>query len=230
MIQYNTLKPKVYVETTVVSYLAARPSHDVTLAARQQATQQLWTEYADNFEFIISNIVVSEIREGDPIAAQRRREVLADLTVLDMSPAANMLAQDLIDAGAVPQNLMPDAQHIAVAAVNSIEYLISWNYKHIVNETKRQLINEVCHAAGFQPTTLCTPIELIEEIQVKEKIDTRMDPVLEECYRMKEAFAAKFNSMQELYDYLVAETEKNKALGWKYLPPPQPRTKRNKKD
>ena len=65
---------------------------------------------------------------------------------------------------------------------------------------------------------------------MKEKIDTRMDPVLEECYRMKEAFAAKFNSMQELYDYLVAETEKNKALGWKYLPPPQPRTKRNKKD
>ncbi|MDE0683544.1 MAG: hypothetical protein OXI63_11560 [Candidatus Poribacteria bacterium] len=62
------------------------------------------------------------------------------------------------------------------------------------------------------------PIELIEEIQMKEKPDTRMDPVLEECYRMKEAFAAKFNSMQKLNDYLVAETEKNKALGRKYLP------------
>ena len=155
MIQYNTTKPKVYVETTVVSYLVARPSHDLTLAVRQQATQRLWTE---------------------------------------------------------------------------IEYLASWNYTHIVNETKRQLINQVCHAAGFQPTTLCTPTELIEEIQVKEKPDTRMDPVLEECYRMKEAFAARFRSAQELNDYLVAETEKNKALGWKYLPPPQPRTKRNKKD
>jgi hypothetical protein len=221
MIQYNTIKPKVYVETTVVSYLVARPSHDVTLASRQQATQQLWTEHAENFEFIISNVVVSEVREGDPIAAQRRLEVLANLTVLDMSPAANMLAQNLMDAGAVPQNLGPDAQHIAIATVNSIEYLISWNYKHIVNETKRQLINQVCRASGFQPTTLCTPIELIEEIQVKEKPDTRMDPVLEECYRMKEAFAAKFNSMQELYDYLVAETEKNKALGWKYAPPPR---------
>ncbi len=62
---------------------------------------------------------------------------------------------------------------------------------------------------------------------MKEKIDTRTDPVLEECYRMKEAFAAKFNSMQELYDYLVAETEKNKTLGWKYLPPPKPQNEDN---
>ena len=230
MIQYNTTRPKVYIETTVVSYLAARPSHDATLAARQQATRQLWEEYSDHFEFIISNVVVGEVRAGDPIAAQRRLEVLTDLTVLDMSPEANLLAQNLVDTGAVPQALGPDAQHIAIATVNSIEYLISWNYKHIVNETKRQLINQVCRDSGFQPTTLCTPMELIEEIQVKEKPDTRTDPILEECYRMKEAFAAKFNSMQELYDYLVAETEKNKALGWKYLPPPQPRTKHNKKD
>ena len=230
MIQYNTLKPKVYVETTVVSYLVARPSHDVTLAARQQATLQLWEEYSNNFEFVISNVVVSEAREGNPVAAQRRLEVLANLPVLDMSSEAIMLVDKLIDAGAMPQHSRPDAQHIAIATVNRVEYLVSWNYKHIVNETKRNLINEVCHTAGFQPTILCTPIELIEEIQMKEKPDTRMDPVLEECYRMKEAFAARFKSAQELNDYLVAETEKNKALGWKYLPPPQPRTKHNKKD
>ena len=99
-----------------------------------------------------------------------------------------------------------------------------------MNETKRHLINEVCHAAGFQPTTLCTPIELIEEIQVKEKHDTHVDPVLEECYRMKAEFAAQFKSAQELYDYLKAEQKKFKALGWKYLPPPPSRTKSTKKD
>ncbi len=230
MIQYNTLKPKVYVETTVVSYLVARPSHDMTLAIRQQATQQLWTEYAENFEFMISDIVLNEISRGDVIAAQRRLEVLADLPVLDVSLETIMLEENLIDAGAVPQRSRPDAQHIAIATVNSIEYLVSWNYKHIVNETKRNLINEVCHAAGFQPTTLCTPIELIEGIQMKEKPDTRMDPVLEECYRMKEEFAAQFNSAQALYDYLKAEQKKFKALGWKYLPPPPPRNALNKKD
>ena len=230
MIQYNTTRPKVYVETTVVSYLVARPSHDATLAARQQTTQQLWMEYAGNFEFVVSDIVLTEISQGDAMAVQRRLPVLAELTVLNISPEANTLAQNLIDAGAVPQNLRPDAQHIAIATVNSIEYLISWNYKHIVNETKRDLINQVCRAAGFQPTTLYTPIELIEEMQVKEKPDTRMDPVLEECYRMKEAFAAKFNSMEELYNYLKANQKKFKALGWKYLPPPPPRTESNKKD
>ena len=230
MILYNTTKPKVYVETTVVSYLAARPSHDATLAARQQATQQLWTEYSDNFEFVVSDIVLTEISQGDAMAVQRRFQVLVGLTVLNISPDANTLAQNLIDAGAIPQNLRPDAQHIAIATVNSIEYLISWNYKHIVNETKRNLINEVCRASGFQPTTLCTPIELIEEIQMKEKPDTRTDPILEECYRMKEAFAAKFNSMEELYNYLKTEQKKFKALGWKYAPPPPPRTKSNKKD
>ena len=230
MIQYNTVKPKVYVETTVVSYLVARPSHDVTLAARQQATQQLWTEHSHNFEFVVSDIVLTESSQGDAMAVQHRLGVLAGLTVLNISPEANTLAQNLIDAGAVPENLRPDAQHIAIAAVNSIEYLISWNYKHIVNETKRNLINQVCHASGFQPAILYTPIELIEEIQVKEKPDTRMDPVLEECYRMKEAFAAKFNSMDELYNYLKANQKKFKALGWKYLPPPPPRTESGKKD
>ena len=230
MIQYNTVKPKVYVETTVVSYLVAKPSRDVTIAARQQATQQLWTEHSDNFEFVISNVVVSEAREGNPTAAQRRLEVLANLPVLDMSSEAIMLVDKLIDAGAVPQQSRPDAQHIAIATANNIEYLVSWNYKHIMNETKRNLINDVCHAAGFQPITLCTPTELIEGIQMKEKPDTRIDPVLEECYRMKEAFAARFKSAQELNDYLVAETKKNKALGWKYLPPPPPRTEQKKKD
>lgn len=92
------------------------------------------------------------------------------------------------------------------------------------------MIDQVCRDSGFQPTTLCTPMELIEEIQVKEKPDTRTDPILEECYRMKEAFAAKFNSMEELYNYLKAEQKKFKALGWKYLPPPPARNEENKKD
>ena len=221
MLKYEEIKSKVYIETTVVSYLVARPSTDVTLDARQRATRQLWEDYSDNFEFIVSDVVITEIRQGNEIAAQRRVDALAGLTVLELSPEAVILALELINAGAVPPYSLPDAQHIAIAVVNGIEYLTSWNYKHIVNETKRQHIDQVCQAAGYQPTILCTPAELIEETQMKEKEHPPMDPVLEECYRMKAEFAARFKTMQELVDYLKAENIKNKAEGWKYisLPP-----------
>ncbi|MCY3743121.1 MAG: type II toxin-antitoxin system VapC family toxin [Candidatus Poribacteria bacterium] len=217
MIKYEDIKSKVYIETTVVSYLAARPSTDATLGVRQRITRQFWENYSDNFEFIVSDVVITEIRQGDEIAAQRRIEALAGLTVLELSPEAVILALELINAGAVPPHSLPDAQHIAIAVVNGIEYLTSWNYKHIVSETKRQHIDQVCRAAGYQPTILCTPVELIEEMHVKEKEHPPMDPILEECYKMKEEFAARFKTMQELVDYLKAENIKNKAEGWKYV-------------
>ena len=220
MIKYEAIKPKVYIETTVVSYLVARPSNDIILAERQRATQELWKNYSDTFEFIVSDIVITEIRHGNEIAAQRRIDALAGLTVLGLTPEAVALALELINAGAVPRESQTDAQHIAVAVVNGIEHLISWNYKHIVNETKRQHIDQVCQAAGYQPIILCTPAELIEGIQMKEEQHPPMDPVLEECYRMKAEFNARFKTMQELVDYLKAENIKNKAEGWKYISPP----------
>ena len=88
---------------------------------------------------MISDIVLTEAREGDPIAAQQRLEVLDGFPVLDMTPEAMILVDNLLNAGAVPKQSRPDAQHIAIATLNSIEYLISWNYKHIVNETKLNL-------------------------------------------------------------------------------------------
>ena len=194
----------------------------MTLAYRQHATQNLWDQYSNDFEFMISDIVSNEVRQGDPSAVQRRLEVIANLTVLETPPASHKLVQKLIDAGAVPQSSLPDAQHIAIAAVHRLEYLISWNYKHIVNETKRQRINQVCQSEGYQPVTICTPAELIEEMQMKEKLGTLIDPVLEECYCMKEKFAAQFNTPKELYDFLKTEEKKNKALGKKYRPAPPP--------
>lgn len=221
MLKYKEIKSKVYIETTVVSYLVARPSTDATLGTRQQVTRQFWENHSDNFEFIVSDVVITEIRQGNKIAAQRRIDAVAGLTVLELSPEAVTLAQELINAGAIPKESQTDAQHIAVAVVNGIEHLTSWNYKHIVNETKRQHIDQVCQAAGYRPTILCTPAELIEETQMKEKPHPPMDPVLEECYRMKAEFNARFKTMQELVDYLKAENKKNKAEGWKYvsLPP-----------
>ena len=217
MVYYTEPKPKVYIETTVVSYLVARPSADATVTSWQQATRRLWEESADRFEFVVSDVVLDEVREGDVIAAQQRLEVLSLLRVLETLPETDLLAQKLLNAGAVPQRSAPDAEHIAIATVHGIEYLVSWNHKHIVNENKRDHINQVCQEAGFDPITICTPIELMEEFHMKEIPEDYTDPILEECYRMKEAFAAKFNSIEELSAYLRARQEERKRQGVKYV-------------
>ncbi len=230
MLHYTAGKPKVYVETTVVSYLVARPSNDATVFDRQRSTRQLWAEYSDAFEFVTSDIVLGEAERGDSREAQRRITLLDDLRTLPLSLEAAALAHKLIEEGAVPPQFLPDAQHIAIAVVYNIEYLVSWNYKHIVNETKRQHITNVCLTAGYQPTTLCTPQALIEEIHMKERVEPQTDPILEECYRMKAEFAAQFNSIEELYDYLKAQEKKRRAQGKIYIDPPPPPTERSTQD
>ena len=240
MIHYRDIRPRVYLETTVISYLVGRPSNNPTLASWQQITQQFWENYTDRFVFVISPIVLTEASQGNPEAAQRRLEALSHLTVLEILPEADSLTQKLIDTGAVPQNLIPDAQHIAIATVSGVEYLASWNHKHIVNANKREHINQICREAGFEPITICTPAELIEEFQMKEEPKNYKDPVidytdpmLEECYRMKEEFAAKFNSVEELSAHLREVQEECRRKGMKvvsYYVPPEKREAEKKSD
>lgn len=99
MLQYSEVEPRVYVETTVVSYLVARPSRDAIVQSRQRATQRLWEEYSDHFEFVVSDIVLTEASRGDAIVVQRRFEELARLPVLDTTSEAMVLVDNLINAG-----------------------------------------------------------------------------------------------------------------------------------
>ena len=155
-------KPKVYIETTVVSYLAARLSRNTTIAARQQATRQFWHEHAHRFDFITSDAVLDEIEEGDKTLAQRRIHLLRPLTVFETTPAASQLTQALLNSGAVPRSSQTDAKHIAVAAVYNVEYLATWNYKHIANVQKWSQIEHICRDNGFRAAIICTPAVLIE--------------------------------------------------------------------
>ena len=239
MLKYSAIKPRVYIEPTVVSHLVARPSNDPILASWQRASLRLWKDYADKFEFVISSIVRAEIQKGNPTAAQQRLEVVSHLTVLEISPEMDILVQKLIDSSAVPRNSRPDAQHIAIATGHSVEYLVSWNYKHIVNENKREHINHVCREAGFQPITNCTPIELMEDIQMKETPEkqpefdpeTYTNPILEECYRIKAEISAQFKTQAEFSAYLQALQEEDKRNGVKYVPyDPSKRTSSEKSE
>ena len=225
MLKYVTIKPRVYIESTVISYLVARSSDNPILASRQRASQQLWENYADKFEFVISDIVSNEVRLGDTNAAQRRLEVISSLRVLELLPEVDVLGRKLLDTEAIPRNSESDAQHIAIATVHSVEYLVSWNHKHIVNENRREYINQVCQEAGFQPTILYTPIQLMEDIQMKEAPEkhpefdpeTYTDPILEECYRIKAEISAQFKNPGEYYKYLEAMQEERKRNGKKYV-------------
>ena len=154
--------PKVYVETTVISYLTSRPSPNLTIASRQWMTREWWNNYANRFELVISSLVLREISQGDLETTEKRSELVSTLKVLEVSGKSLDLSRKLVEAGAVPTVADRDALHIVLAACHHIQYLVSWNFKHIVNPTKQQLIANVCQEAHYQPVVICTPEELVE--------------------------------------------------------------------
>ncbi len=153
-------KATVYIETSVLSYLAARPSRDVLILAQQQVTAEWWEKSREDYALYVSTVVVEEAASGNAEAAQRRLSLLADVEILEVSDAAIRLAAQLVDKKTIPPKAAQDALHIAVACVSQMQYLLTWNYKHIANATMREAINRVCREAGYDPPVICTPAEL----------------------------------------------------------------------
>lgn len=155
-------KPVVYVETSVVSYLAARPSRDVVVAAYQQVTREWWRSAPDHFDLVASDLVVAEAGMGDRDAARARLAVLESVTLLEATGDAADLTLALIDSKSVPRNAADDAAHIAIAVTNQVGFLVTWNFRHIANAALRSRIERVCRQAGYTPPVICTPNELME--------------------------------------------------------------------
>lgn len=155
------MRPKAYVETTVISYLAASPSRDIVVAAHQQLTHEWWAR-RDRFELVVSQAVVDEVSRGDAAVAARRLAFLAQIPVLDLGDIVNEFARTLLRSHAVPAKANLDAVHIAVAAVNRVSYLVTWNCTHIANAAVRGKIEAACRSAGLPTPTICTPEQLME--------------------------------------------------------------------
>ena len=153
---------RVYIETTVVSYLTARPSRDLITAAHQQITHEWWRTRRSNYELCVSELVLDEAADGDAQAAQERLRVLQSLLVIETTTEAFQLADELLRAGALPSKAAADALHIAVAAAMAVPYLLTWNCRHLANAAMRPVIEAVCMRNGLKAPIICTPEELME--------------------------------------------------------------------
>lgn len=153
----------VYIETSVISYLIARPSSDVRVAAAQVATMDWWETRRSNFDTYVSELIVAEAERGDPTAAKQRLDAIRDIPRLEVTAAARGLARVLLQEGAVPHSVEVDAYHIATAAVNGMDYLLTWNCTHIANAARRASIEAACQRHGYVPPIICTPTELMED-------------------------------------------------------------------
>lgn len=154
-------KPTIYIETSVVSDLTARPSNHPVNAARQRATKEWWETQSANFELVSSTITEEEADQGDKEAARQRGETLQDMRILSPTDDVHSLVDSLLDSQAIPRTSQDDAYHVAIAAVNDIDYLLTWNQKHIVGPTARSRIRATCEREGYRCPGIYRPDELL---------------------------------------------------------------------
>ncbi len=153
--------PRLYLETTIPSYLTAWPSGNAVIAGHQETTREWWATSHERFELYVSQFVLDEAGAGDPEADRLRLEVLRGLPELPATEAALALASELLSEGAVPEKARTDAAHIAVAAVHGMSFLVTWNCRHIANAEMEPRIREVCVRHGWRCPTICTPEQLL---------------------------------------------------------------------
>jgi len=158
----SPIKPKVYVETTIVSYLTARLSRDLVTAAHQQITEQWWKDRRLAFDLFASQAVIDEAGEGDETMVGLRLKVLEELPLLDITEEVSSFAEELIRVGPMPRKAAIDAVHVAASVVHRIDYLLTWNCKHLANAAIRVKIDQMCRSRSYSSVVICTPEELME--------------------------------------------------------------------
>jgi hypothetical protein len=151
----------VYIETSIISYLVSRPNRDLLVAAHQQITHEWWRQKRQEFDCFVSLAVIEELRAGDMEAADKRMEQIQRFSVLEITEEAEYLARKIVEAGAIPRRAVRDAAHIAIATVNEIDYVLTWNCRHLANAQIIRKVSVVCNEAGYGMPVICTPEELM---------------------------------------------------------------------
>ena len=152
-----------YLETTFVSYLVALPARDLVIAAHQQITRDWWSRRRNDFRLVISQVVLDEISTGDESEVRKRLELVRSIEVLGASTDAEVLTAAIVESGVFPKKAVRDAAHIAVATAHGVEYLLTWNCRHLANAQISRRVGRICIQRGFVMPTICTPEELFGE-------------------------------------------------------------------
>ncbi|BBH39651.1 MULTISPECIES: type II toxin-antitoxin system VapC family toxin [Microcystis] len=151
----------VYIETSILGYLTARPSRDIIVAANIEITREWWNTRRGDFQLYSSQAVVKETSQGDVAIASQRLEILGNLSLLDLNQNVLDLAERFLERSNLPTKADVDAVHIAVATVHGMDYLLTWNCKHIANAQIQGKLAEISLDLGYQLPILCTPYELL---------------------------------------------------------------------
>ena len=152
---------KVYLETTIPSYLASRPSRDVIVAAQQQVTLEWWENSRPKYDLFISEAVIDECQAGDPEAAKKRIGFIKDLSVLSITDDVIKLAEIYAKLLNIPDKAKVDAIHISIAVVYEMDYLITWNCTHLAHGEIRSALHRYNMQNGLYEPTIVTPFELL---------------------------------------------------------------------
>ena len=157
------MKPSLYLETTIPSYLTSRSSRDLIVAGHQQLTREWWEWRKGAVQLYLSQLVIDEVSAGDPDAARERLKALRDFPLLDITPEVTELASRIVASGKIPRKAATDAAHIAIAAVHGMDFLVTWNCVHIANATNARALAVICREQGYDCPVICTLEELMGE-------------------------------------------------------------------
>ena len=155
---------RIYIESTIPSYVVARPARDLLQAARQQLTRDWWELQREKHELFTSQVVLDEIAAGEPAMAQRRLELMAGIALLISMDEVETLTQRILDSGLLPPDADRDAAHIAFATAHEMDILLSWNCRHIANAAIQSRLRHLVEEFGLTLPVLCTLDELSGEL------------------------------------------------------------------
>jgi predicted nucleic acid-binding protein len=157
------MSESVYIETSILGYLTARATKNLIIAANVEVTRDWWESRRNDFTLYISQVVLDEVAQGDAEIAVKRLELVQDLALLELNEDVKKLATQFLLKSNLSPKASDDAAHIAVATIYGLDYLLTWNCKHIANAQIQKKLSQISVEFGYELPTICTPYELSGE-------------------------------------------------------------------